>query len=65
VGLWRRWQSVREGDAVRNEAGERVRALAGALRRELGEWAGVVAENSSDVCECARADPRQGRGGQN
>jgi hypothetical protein len=27
-GVWRRGQSAREGDAVRNEAGERVRALA-------------------------------------
>jgi hypothetical protein len=26
-----------------------VWALAGALRRELGAWAGIVAENSSDV----------------
>jgi hypothetical protein len=27
--VWWRGQSVREGDAVRNEVGERVRALAG------------------------------------
>jgi hypothetical protein len=27
--VWRRGQSAGEGDAVRNEAGERVRALAG------------------------------------
>jgi hypothetical protein len=30
-----------------------------ALRRELGAWAGVVAENSGDVRECARAGPRR------
>jgi hypothetical protein len=34
----------------------------GALRRELGAWAGVVAEKSGDVRKCARAGPR---GGQN
>jgi hypothetical protein len=29
-----------------------------------GAWAGVVAEDSGDVRECARAGPRQARGGQ-
>jgi hypothetical protein len=28
-GVWRRGQSTREGDVVRNEAREQVRALAG------------------------------------
>jgi hypothetical protein len=37
----------------------------GALRRELGAWAGVVAEKSGDVRECACAGPRRARGGQN
>jgi hypothetical protein len=32
-----------------------------ALRRELGAWAGVVAEKSGDVRECTRAGPRGGR----
>jgi hypothetical protein len=34
-----------------------------ALRRELGVWAGVVAEKSGNVRECARAGPRRVRGG--
>jgi hypothetical protein len=33
-----------------------------ALRRELGVWAGVVAEKSGNVRECARAGPRRVRG---
>jgi hypothetical protein len=28
-GVWQRWQSAREGGAMQNEAGERVRALVG------------------------------------
>jgi hypothetical protein len=36
----------------------RARGTGGALRRELGAWAGVVAEKSGDVRECARAGPR-------
>jgi hypothetical protein len=39
-----------------------VRGTGGAIRRELGAWAGVVAEKSGDVRECARASPRRGRG---
>jgi hypothetical protein len=35
----------------------------GALRRELGAWAGVVAEKSDDVRECALAGARRARGG--
>jgi hypothetical protein len=30
----------------------------GALRGRWGAWVGVMAENSGDVCECARAGPR-------
>jgi hypothetical protein len=37
----------------------------GALKRELGAWAGVVAEKSGDVRECARPGPRRERGRQN
>jgi hypothetical protein len=33
----------------------------GALKRELGAWAGVVAEKPGDVRECARASPRRAR----
>jgi hypothetical protein len=40
----RRGQSAREGEAVRNETGERVRARA-VLKKELGAWAGYVAED--------------------
>jgi hypothetical protein len=35
----------------------------GALRGELGAWAGVVAEKSGDVCECALAGPQRAWGG--
>jgi hypothetical protein len=35
----------------------------GALRGSWGTWVGVVAENSGDVRECARAGPRRGREG--
>jgi hypothetical protein len=35
----------------------------GALRRELGAWADVVAEKSGDVRECALAVPWRARGG--
>jgi hypothetical protein len=42
----------------------RVRGTGGALRRELGAWAGVVVEKSGDVREYALAGPRQARGGQ-
>jgi hypothetical protein len=34
-------------------------------KRELGAWVGVMAEDSGDVCECARAGPRRVRGGRN
>jgi hypothetical protein len=37
----------------------------GALRRELGAWAGVVAEKSGDVRECALAGLQRARGGRN
>jgi hypothetical protein len=42
-----------------------VRGTGGALRRELGAWAGVVAEKSGDMRECALAGPRQAQGGRN
>jgi hypothetical protein len=32
------------------------------LKKELGAWAGDVAEDSSDMRECARAGPRWGEG---
>jgi hypothetical protein len=35
----------------------------GALRRELGAWAGVVAEKSGNVRECALAGPWRAQGG--
>jgi hypothetical protein len=38
-----------------------VRGTGGALKRELGEWVGVVAEKPGDVGECARAGPRRAR----
>jgi hypothetical protein len=51
---------VRERAELReNEAGRRVRGTGGALRRELGAWAGVVVEKSGDV----RTGPRRARGG--
>jgi hypothetical protein len=37
----------------------------GALKRELGAWAGMVAEKPGDVRECARAGPRRARGRRN
>jgi hypothetical protein len=39
-----------------------MRGTSGALRRELGAWAGVVAEKSGDVRECARVGPQRARG---
>jgi hypothetical protein len=39
-----------------------ARGTGGALRRELGAWAGVVAEKFDDVRKCARADPRWAKG---
>jgi hypothetical protein len=45
--------------------GGRSRGTCGALRRYMGTWAGVVAEKSVDVRECALAGPRRERGGQN
>jgi hypothetical protein len=36
-----------------------VRGTDGAIRRELGAWAGVVAEKPDNVCECACAGPRR------
>jgi hypothetical protein len=34
-----------------------VRGTSGALKRELGAWAGVMAEKPDDVHECPRAGP--------
>jgi hypothetical protein len=62
-GVWRRGLSAREGKAVRNEAGGASAGTGEALRRELGAWAGVVAEKSGYVRECTLADPRWARGG--
>jgi hypothetical protein len=45
--------------------GGRAWGTGGALRRELGVWAGVVAEKSGDVRECALAGPRRAWGGRN
>jgi hypothetical protein len=39
-----------------------VSAGAGGAKKGLGAWAGDVAEDSSDVRECARAGPRWGAG---
>jgi hypothetical protein len=36
-----------------------VRGTSGAIRRELGVWAGIMAEKPGDVRECARAGPRR------
>jgi hypothetical protein len=36
-----------------------VQGTGGAIRRELGAWAGVVAEKPGDVRECARAGPQR------
>jgi hypothetical protein len=36
-----------------------VRGTDGAIRRGLGEWAGVVAEKPGDVRECSCASPRR------
>jgi hypothetical protein len=47
---------------MRNEAGGASAGAGEALRRELGTWAGVVAEKSGDVRECARAGPRRAQG---
>jgi hypothetical protein len=58
----RRGQSVREGEAMRNEVRGCARGTGGAIKRELGAWAGVMAEKSGDVRECARAGPRRARG---
>jgi hypothetical protein len=53
----RGWSFVKCGGGASAGAGE-------ALRRELGAWAGVVAEKSGNVRECALAGPRWARGGQ-
>jgi hypothetical protein len=53
----RRGQSAREGVAEQNEA-RGARGTSGALIRELGAWAVIVAKKSGDVGECALADPR-------
>jgi hypothetical protein len=39
-----------------------MRGTGGAIRRELGAWASVVAEKSGDVRKCARAGPWRERG---
>jgi hypothetical protein len=47
---------------VRNEARGVCGGTSEALRRELGAWAGVVAEKPGVVHECALAGPRRARG---
>jgi hypothetical protein len=64
-GGWRRGQSAREGEAERNEARGVRGGTGGALRRELGAWAGVVAEKPGEVRECALVGPRRERGRRN
>jgi hypothetical protein len=59
-GCWRCGQSARESGAMRNEAGKECGCWRGS-KRELGAWAGDVAEKSVDVRECAHAGPRQAR----
>jgi hypothetical protein len=54
---------ARERAELREMRWGRAWGTGGALRRELGAWAGVVAEKSGDVRECALAGPRRGRGG--
>jgi hypothetical protein len=36
-----------------------VQDIGGAIRRELGAWARVVAEKPGDMPECAHAGPRR------
>ena len=36
-----------------------MRGTSRAIRRELGVWAGIMAEKPGDVHECARAGPRR------
>jgi hypothetical protein len=56
---------ARERVELREMRRGRVWGTGGALRRELGAWAGIVAEKSGDMRECALAGPRRGRGVQN
>jgi hypothetical protein len=54
---------ARERAELREMRRGRARGIGGALRRELGAWASVMAEKSGDVRECALAGPRRGWGG--
>jgi hypothetical protein len=54
---------ARVSGASGDEGRARERAMLCEMR--LGTWAGVVAEKSGDVRECARAGPRRARGGRN
>jgi hypothetical protein len=51
----RGWECTKWGESC-------ARGTGGAIRRELGAWANVVAEKSGNVRECARAGPRRARG---
>jgi hypothetical protein len=59
-GLRRRLAARAE---LREMRRRRVRGTGGALRRDLSACAGVVAEKSGDVRECALAGPRRVQGG--
>jgi hypothetical protein len=54
---------ARERAELREMSQGRARGTSGALRRELGAWAGVVTEKSSDVRKCALTGQRRARGG--
>jgi hypothetical protein len=56
---------VRERAELHEMRWGRAWGTGGALRREMGAWAGVVAEKSVYVRECALTGPQRGRGGQN
>jgi hypothetical protein len=60
--VWQREQSASEGRTARNEAGEWVRARAGA-QKELGRGQSDIAEDPGDGRKCALAGPRWVRGG--
>jgi hypothetical protein len=65
-----RGSSARSGGVGRARAGLREmrrgseRGRGRGSKRSWGAWAGIVAEDSGDVRECARAGPRRARGGQ-
>ena len=48
---------ARERPELREMRQGRTQGTSGALRRELGAWAGIVAKKSGNMRECARAGP--------